>query len=326
MTKQNVLVVGGAGFIGHHVVRLLKDLGHTVFVFDAMTSYGGLVRAKELDSLMAERIEYADMAVWKGDIESLDAIVNAYGEAKPDIVIQLASLPNAKTVNAKPTLASSVMLNGMENLLEACCFSIPIGRFVFVSSSMVYGDFKNGVCEADTPKPGNLYATYKLAGEQLTKLYADIGNFDYTIVRPSAVYGPRDVSSRVVGKFFEKARANDTLVVNGHDELLDFSYVTDVADGIVRAALSKDGRNNTFNVTRGSGRSILDAAFEIRRMIGQGNIHVVEQDETMPSRGALDINKARRLLKYDPQITIEQGLYLYYEWLKNSILRNQTAD
>jgi len=139
------------------------------------------------------------------------------------------------------------------------------------------------------------------------------------------VYGPLDVEDRVVAKFMLAARRGGVLKVNGANETLDFTYVDDAADGIVAAATRITCRNMTFNITKSHSVTLLEAAKMIVKIVGSGTIEVRDKDADFPSRGALNINRARTILGYDPRVDVEQGFQKYHEWLKNSIYWNPTA-
>jgi UDP-glucose 4-epimerase len=158
----------------------------------------------------------------------------------------------------------------------------------------------------------------KLAGEWLVKDYARKDNMVYTIIRPSAVYGPLDVEDRVIAKFMLAAMRGEVLKVNGASETLDFTYVDDAADGIVAAALSDNTDNKTYNITKSHSRSLLGAANLAVSLAGKGSIDVRDKDADFPSRGALNIDAARRDFGYDPKVDVEEGFQQYYEWLSNS--------
>jgi nucleoside-diphosphate-sugar epimerase len=159
----------------------------------------------------------------------------------------------------------------------------------------------------------------KLAGEWLVKDYHRKGCFDYSIIRPSAVYGPLDVEDRVISKFLLTAMRDGVIKVNGANETLDFTYVEDAADGITAAALMPSGSNRTFNITKSHSKTLLEAAELAVSLVGKGTIEVRDRDLDFPSRGALNIDAAREHLKFDPKIDIEEGFRIYHAWLKNSV-------
>jgi len=315
-----ILVTGGLGFIGHNVVALLESQGHEVVVIDNMTTYG-VVDRRELDSLMTERSRYIrTQKRYICDISSPD-IPKIFLAVQPEIVIHLASFPRQKVVNSNPMIGSRAMSEGLLNLLEASAHN-RVRKFVYVSSSMVYGNFvdkfKEGIDENHKCHPLGQYGIMKLAGEWLVEDYQRRYNMAYTIVRPSAVYGPRDVEDRVVSKFLLTAMRDGVIQVNGGNETLDFTHVDDAVDGIVSAAISPYTDNEIYNVTRGSARSLLEAAQLAIKIVGKGIIQINKPDNNFPSRGQLNISKAYNDFGFLPLTDIEQGFQEYHEWLKDS--------
>jgi nucleoside-diphosphate-sugar epimerase len=188
---------------------------------------------------------------------------------------------------------------------------------------MVYGDFTDDVAEDAVCRPQGQYGIMKLAGEWLVRDYTRSSGMAHTIIRPSAVYGPVDVEDRVIAKFMLTAMRGGTLKVNGAGETLDFTYVDDAATGIVAATLSDNTNNRTYNITKSHSRSLLDAANLAVKIAGQGTIEVKNRDANFPSRGALNIDAARRDFGYFPQVDIEEGFQAYYEWINNSVYWSQ---
>jgi len=233
-------------------------------------------------------------------------------------VIHMASFPRQKVVNADPMRGSRTMSEGLLNLLELGARH-GVERFVYISSSMVYGDFQDDVREDAVCRPQGQYGIMKLAGEWLTRDYTRRGSFDHVIIRPSAVYGELDVEDRVIAKFMLAALRGNVLRVNGATETLDFTYVEDAADGITAAALLPVARNKTYNITKSHSWSLLDAARLAVRIAGRGTVEVREKDADFPSRGALNIDAARRDLGFNPKVDIEEGFQRYHDWLKDSI-------
>lgn len=313
---MRILVTGGLGFIGHNVVAQLEDLDHDVVIIDNFTDYG-IIPHEELNHLIDERSSQISSICHPYDINDELRLENAFASFRPELVIHLASFPRQKVVNNNPTLGARTMIEGLLNICELSC-KHKVNRFVYVSSSMVYGDFKDDTDENAFCKPQGQYAIMKLTGEQLVRDYGVRGCFDYTIVRPSAVYGPRDVEDRVISKFFIAAMRDEVLKVSGKNEKLDFTYVTDTASGIVGASLSKDAAYRTYNITRGESRTLLEAAQLILHTVGKGKIEVSHKNEDYPSRGALSINAARRDFNFKPVIDIEEGFQRYYEYLQSS--------
>ena len=253
------------------------------------------------------------------DLREHAAVKAMMGSFAFNSVIHLASFPRQKVFAQNPIWGADVMGTGLINLLELTqAYKIP--RFVYVSSSMVYGNFRDGVQETAECKPAGQYGIMKYMGEKLVEDYNRRGYFDYSIVRPSAVYGEYDVEDRVVSKFLLAAMRDETLVVHGATESLDFTHVDDVAHGIVLAATKTEANGNIYNITRCASKSItlLDAAALCIKIVGQGKIDIQEKNQYFPSRGRLNIDAARTDLGYNPIINFRQGVKMYYKWFKES--------
>jgi nucleoside-diphosphate-sugar epimerase len=313
---MRILVTGGAGFIGHNVVRQLEQLGHECFVIDNYTNYG-FVPTEELSYLIDERKKRFKAAVHCVDIRDAKLVNNMFMTFHPEAVIHMASFPRQKVVSGNPAWGSEVMATGLINLLE-CAKNHRIKKFTYISSSMVYGDFADDVTEDFNCKPQGQYGIMKLMGEWLVKDYTRRGCFDHVIIRPSAVYGEYDVEDRVVSKFMLSAMRGQTLKVNGAGETLDFTYVEDAAKGIVQATLSDQAKNKVYNITKSHSHSLLDAANLAVKIAGSGQIECRDKDADFPSRGALNIDAARRDFGFAPQVDVEEGFQRYHNWFKES--------
>jgi nucleoside-diphosphate-sugar epimerase len=314
---MNILVTGGLGLIGHNIVQKLTSLGHKVIVYDNCTNYG-IIPQTEIDYLIAERKKLiADVEIHENDILQGSMFDWLLPHHKIEAIIHLASFPRQKVVNANPVLGSTVMSTGLLMLLEKAV-QHSVRRFTYASSSMVYGDFKDYVTEDAICRPQGQYGILKLAGEWLVKDYSRKHGLEHTILRPSAVYGPLDVEDRVISKFLLTAMRDQTLKVNGRNETLDFTYVDDAADGFVAATLSDKAANNTYNITKSHSKTLLAAAELAVKLVGKGQIELRDKDADFPSRGALDITKAKTDFGFDPKIDIDEGFEIYYQWLSNS--------
>jgi nucleoside-diphosphate-sugar epimerase len=315
---SKILVTGGLGLIGHNVVQRLQKRGDEVSIIDNQTTYG-IIPREEIDYLVGERLKKIKLChIYHDYIENASRVDNIIDTEKPEVIVHMASFPRQKVVNANPANGSRVMMEGLINLLESAK-KHKVERFVYISSSMVYGDFEDQVLEDDPCAPQGQYGIMKLAGEWLVKDYARRCGFDYVIIRPSAVYGPLDVEDRVVAKFMLAAMRGHTLKVNGASETLDFTYVDDAADGIVAATTRIMARNNTYNITKSHSVSLLEAAEMIVNIVGKGTIETRDKDADFPSRGALNIDRAKTILGFDPKVDVEQGFREYYDWLSNSV-------
>jgi len=312
------LITGGSGFIGHNVTRFLEAQGHECIVVDTFTNYG-FIPTNEMTYLNANRQKRYISESYKIDIRDQQRLNSLFDTEVPDVVIHMASFPRQKVVEQDPILASDVMTTGLMNLLELSKRH-RVKKFVYISSSMVYGDFTADVSEDAQCRPIGQYGIMKYMGEKLVEDYARRGCFEHVIIRPSAVYGEWDVEDRVVSKFMTKAMRGETLKVNGPDEVLDFTYVEDTAMGIVLAATKDAANGNIYNITRSEERqwTLKDAAELAVKIAGKGTLEIAPRDLSFPKRGRLDISRAVKDLGYTPTVNVEEGFQRYYSWYEQN--------
>ena len=206
---KRVLVIGGHGFIGCHVANLLNKQGHTVGIVDSYRDYNHYWQHNvgEYAKVKPLRVEHAGKAdVFNHDILDELGLENTFAKFRPDVVIHLASCPNAKVFQYNAREETETAVQGTLRVLEMCV-KYGVHRFVLSSSSMVYGDFK--VDEPDEIHkcfPQTLYGTFKLANEFMVKSFTkDNPQLTYSILRPSAVYGTNDVTMRVISQMAKSA-------------------------------------------------------------------------------------------------------------------------
>jgi nucleoside-diphosphate-sugar epimerase len=313
------LITGGLGFIGSKIIEKLSNEGHTVTCVDNKDTYD-IISPVDLNKLIAWRTRNWDnknVSVITGDILDRDVCLKAF-KTRPEIVIHLATYPRAKIVDQDPINGIPKVIGTTTNLLwHTTKFNTK--KFVYVSSSMVYGDFTDGTREESDTKPTNIYGEAKLTGERMTKLFAKRDGLHYIIVRPSGVYGPGDLPDRVVSKFFAKAMNNETITLHNGENKVDFTYRQDAAYGIIKAANSEVA-NTSFNITAGNATSLRTLAETIIEITGsKSEIKDIGMQSLYPMRGTLDISRARDLLGYEPTTDLRQGLESYYDWLQNQI-------
>jgi nucleoside-diphosphate-sugar epimerase len=315
---MKILVTGGKGFIGSKIVEMLsKD--HKVTVVDSHDTYG-IMTKEELNKLFVWRTRNwntKNVSMIQGDVLDRLVCLKAFS-SNPDIVIHLATYPRAKIVDNDPIVGIPKVINTTTNLLwHSEKFNVK--KFVYISSSMVYGDFVDGMKEDGNTKPKNIYGEAKLTGERMVKLFAKRDGLNYNIIRPSGVYGPGDMPDRVVSKFFAKAMKNETITLHNGDNKVDFTYRQDAATGIIQAALSSVA-NVSFNITAGHATSLRTLAEMIIEITGsRSELEDIGNHKLYPMRGTLDISRAKDLLGYEPKVSLKEGLQSYYDWLQLKI-------
>ena len=185
-----------------------------------------------------------------------------------------AAISSAVTANNNPSLAYDIQINSLRNTIDLCKNAQDYtNHIVFLSSSTVYGDFEEqSVDETIRPKPRGVYANGKYIGERMVREAKTLFDLDYTIIRPSALYGIRCISGRVTQKFIENALLNKPLILEGGGGgKLDFTHIDDLVEGITRTLIYKVARSKTFNLTYGDARSISDLTKNYKRYNPRSN-------------------------------------------------------
>lgn len=325
---RKIVVVGGAGFIGHQLAVDLAEHGAHVEVIDSLqvnnmlsldTTHGEHQHRDLYMRMLNERhdmLRAAGVPLLIQDARDYHALGRLLEQIKPDVIVHAAAVSHAGRSNKDPYTTFDHSLRTLENTLDYARDNVE--HFVFLSSSMVYGDFlTDAVDETHQLEPIGIYGALKLAGEKIVIAYKQVFDLDYTIIRPSALYGPRCISQRVGQVFIENALYGQPLSINGDgSERLDFTFVDDLVQGIRLAIDSPNGRNEIFNMTYGSARTISEVVSVIQEQFPDLEVEFAERDGLMPRRGTLSIEKARRRLGYEPENPIEIGLAKYIDWYR----------
>lgn len=320
--QRYILITGGAGFIGSYICKSLIKQGYTPLVVDMFAQYANPMSQKNSKTWYARFKEIRDQIIVKrANCANYAVMYDLIEQYKPSHIIHLAALPLAKVEDSSPEEFKEGTVDATATLVHAVHRLQQKGtpflkKFVYISSSMVYGHFlEDPVKETHPTNPINVYGTMKLAGELTTKGLCNTYAIPFVIIRPSAVYGPTDINRRVSQIFVENAMHGKTLTIKGgKDERLDFSYVKDVAQGMVLATLSECS-GEVFNITGGNARSLLDFAQIVKQHFPDIQLNIVEREKDRPKRGGLDIGKARNLLNYHPEYYLERGIKEYLDFL-----------
>jgi len=325
MKKYNVLITGGLGLIGSHVAKKFgsnKSIKN-IICLDHFGKYINPIK-KDIKDYRSMRSDYIGkkLIIERGESKFTSVINNILLKYKPKIIIHLAALPLAKLDNLNVEEALEGSVQSTSNIIESIAnlkknLNYNFSRFVYASSSMVYGDFKTDIIDENHPtNPKEIYGSAKLAGEILTKGLCKFYDIDFSIVRPSAVYGPTDMNNRVTQIFLDKALKNQTINVQGKDEKLDFTYVKDIANGFYLAAIKTRGKNQTFNITYGKAQKLIDYVKILKKYFPNLRYKITERDKFRPRRGTLSIKKAKKFIGYSPRFSLSKGIPEYIKFKK----------
>ena len=323
--SRTFFITGGAGFIGSHTCRYIIENvpGSKIVVLDNFARYQDPFN-QDNNNFYDLRFKDIKKNIYfeRGDAQNFSVVYDCIRKYKPNYIIHLAAVPVAKTDNLNSFEMKAGSIDTTSCLIEVCAKLIKerglkLNKFVYISSSMVYGNFQKKIADEEHPlNPKEIYGTMKLSGEIVTRGLCNFYSIPFSIIRPSAVYGPTDMNKRVSQIFIDKAIMKKKIIVNGRDESLDFTYVDDLAQGIVLATINTGSINETFNITFGRSRKLLDFIKILNELVGSLDYEVKERDSFRPKRGTLGIKKAKRLLNYAPKFPLEKGIKKYLEFLK----------
>lgn len=341
LTGERVALVGGAGFIGHNLAIGLRQFGVEVLVADNLMHNNMVdnLSQKEIDpfrrelnyGFLTQRFELmrdAGVILRNADARSMTDLPEVLHEFEPTKIVHLSAISSAVEANKVPGLCFDLQLITLRNVLEYTrLFPERIDQVVFLSSSTVYGDFKEPtVDESVRPRPYGIYANAKFMGERLVRTYSDQYGLGVTVIRPSALYGERCVSRRVSQAFIENALMGKPLLLEGGgDGRLDFTYIDDLVDGIIRSMAVHEGPGftETFNITYGNARTIAELADIVKSVVPDAILEERPRDKIKPIRGTLSTKRAEEILDFKPQWPLETGYKRYCEWYVDQWERTQ---
>jgi UDP-glucuronate 4-epimerase len=313
---MKVLVTGGAGFIGSHLSQALLGQGHHVSIIDQLNDFYDpalkLANLEEIRSTGTVSFHQADIS----DEERIPAIL---AEEQPDAIVHLAARAGVRPSLEQPLLYERANVHGTMVLLEACR-RLGIRKFVFASSSSIYG-IANRVPFSEEDHlnlPISPYAATKIAGEKICFTYAHLYDLRVVCLRFFTVYGPRQRPDLAIRKFIENIGTGRPIQVFGDGTSgRDYTYVADTVSGII-AALHYDCSFDVFNLGNSHPVSLNEMIATIEAAVGRQAVRVPcgEQPGDVPITFA-DIGKARRLLGYSPQTPFADGIGKFVEWKRS---------
>src|SRR3954451_4502173 len=299
---MRVLVTGGGGFIGSHVVDRLLERGITPRIFDLSAS---------------PHHSPLEVETFTGSITDPPNLDLAIRDC--DAVVHLAAVADVAHVHADPVLAEEVNTRGTLNVLEAACRA-DVGRVVYGSTTWVYSDCDAKAVDEETPIPAprHLYTATKLAGETYCAGYAELYQLESTVLRFGIPYGPRGRAAGVVAKFTDLAFEGKSLTIAGDGSTTrSFIYVEDLADGIV-AALAPEAAGRTYNLSGDEIVTILEIAERVQENVDTCEItHTPPRPRDFPGKSTSN-ERALAELGWEAKTSFKEGVRKYVEWVRNT--------
>jgi UDP-glucose 4-epimerase len=301
---MKVLVTGGAGFIGSHIVDSLVARNYEVAV---------------VDSFVTGHRSGVNKAVPYYEMDITENIEEAFRPERPDCVIHLAAQNNVQQSFNDPVMDAKVNILGTVNILE-CCKKYQVKKIIYASSAAIYGNPKYlGVDEGHPIKPLSFYGISKYTPEQYIQVYASLTGMKYSILRYSNVYGVRQDAlgeGGVIAVFMHKFLNRETPVIFGNgQQTRDFIYVADVAQANI-AALTQ-GDDEIMNISTNTQTSINDLISVLNRSFGTSlePIYREARDGDI-MHNYLDNTKALKILSWKPEYRLDEGLRLTIDYYK----------
>jgi UDP-glucose 4-epimerase len=309
---SKVLVTGGAGFIGSELVRQLAKAGASVIAVDSLVNG----KRENLNGIGANKVSLKvnDIRDWGVMKKYLDGV---------EIIYHLACLGVRHSIH-NPIENHEINASATLQLLELSK-KLEVGRFVYISTSEVYGTAGHiPMTEQHPTMPHTVYGSSKLAGECYARAYFDTYKYDTVIVRPFNAFGPRSHhegdSGEVIPKFMLRALAGQPLIIFGDGmQTRDFTYVGDTARGILLAGISDRASGKTINLGQGKEIKVFDLANKIKAVTGKLDTKIVFDDPRPGDvlRLLADATKAKEILGFTPEINLEEGLEKLCRWYAN---------
>ena len=303
---MKVLVTGGSGFIGSHVVDKLRDKGVGVRVFD-----------------MIIPTHRDDVEFYQGSLLDYDAVRMAMMGV--DAVFHLAAVADVSEVVEDPHFAESINVRGTINILEAARKNGEIRRIILGSTTWVYSDTKQELITEETPlsPPSHLYTATKMAAEYYCKSYENMYGLNTTILRYGIPYGIRARDGAVIPIFVSKALKGEPITITGDgSQYRKFVYIEDLAEGNV-LALKKVAEGNIYNLEGDENITIKQIAETIKSIIGDVEIKYVPARTADFGGKNISNEKAKDELKWTPKTSFKEGIEKYIKWFKDRAVKRK---
>lgn len=310
-----ILITGGAGFIGSHLCEKLIDLNHKIICIDNFNNY---YNPKIKENNLKNIIDNKNFTLYRLDILNKEKINEIFSAQKINIIIHLAARTGVRPSLSNALLYEAVNVQGTINLLEACK-DYGIKKFIFASSSSVYGDNKKVPFSEDdnVDNPVSPYAATKKSGELICYTYHYLYEISILCFRLFTVYGPRQRPEMAIHKFTRHILEEKPIEVFGDGtSSRDYTYIDDIIPGII-SSLDKINGYEIINLGNSKPINLLKLINLIEKEVNRKA--VIKYADAQPGdvfTTYADIRKAKKMLKYQPETSIEEGIENFIKWYK----------
>ena len=307
---MTILITGGTGFIGLEVAsEILKRKKEKIILFH--------VSAKKKVDIPKQHEKYIETAL--GDVRNLNSIFGVCKQFGVDKIVHMAAIANVDIAEKNPYQAYEVNVGGTVNIFEVSR-KLDIEKTIFISSGAVYGKQKGPISEDSRYNCMDIYSATKIMGEVIGLQYVKSYGINLLIDRLYFVYGS--------GMFFEPinpisivknaVEGKPSVFEEGGDQLFDFTYVTDAANGIVLTLLSKKTRYRVLNISSGRAYTLYQVAEKVKKHIPEADIKIGPGNAAVPRSAPLDISRAKKELGYEPKVDLGEGIKRLISWLRKN--------
>lgn len=320
--KKNILVTGGAGFIGSHLCENLLNNDNNIIILDNLNNFYDINIKKNNLKIIESIATKKNIKLKKiiGDIRDNEILDDIFKNNKIDLIIHLAAMAGVRPSIENSKLYYDVNINGTLNLLEYAKY-YNVNKFIFASSSSIYGNnTKTPYVENDiTDFQISPYGATKKSGELLCHVYHKLYNIDIICLRFFTVYGPRQRPDLAIHKFFNLILNSKPISMYGKgDTKRDYTYIDDIIQGIKKSINYLLNNNNIFEVFNIGSSTPITLKEMIKHIKNTLNtkIKIIEYPEQLGDVKTTyaNINKAISILGYHPNISFKEGIKLFKDW------------